>query len=197
MFGRLAVTARINWMSMFLYSFWTSYCDDFFSVFRRLCERSLLGGSWSVRTACSRDHDPQSRMGAHPMDKAQCRSVYRAVHDDLPRSRLLLEWNRNISDDIEHRCLIHCLWSKVKSRRNMKALQILVAKEAKDIEIEFMRARIAALPKILPTIEANKGGRTKYWVSVLLCAFLKLFLRRQVFQDCCYVRLTSVRTAIF
>ena len=49
-----------------------------------------------------------------------------------------------------------------RSRRNMKSLQTRVAKEAKNIDIAFNRARIADLPKILRTIEANKGGRTKY-----------------------------------
>ena len=49
-----------------------------------------------------------------------------------------------------------------KSRRNVKSSQTQVAKEARKIDIEFIRARIADLPKILTTIEANKGGRTKY-----------------------------------
>ena len=44
----------------------------------------------------------------------------------------------------------------------MKSLQTVVVKEAKKLDIEFVRARIADLPKILGTIEQNKGGRTKY-----------------------------------
>ena len=47
-------------------------------------------------------------------------------------------------------------------RQNMKSLQTVVVKEAKKLDIEFVRARIADLPKILRTIEQNKGGRTKY-----------------------------------
>ena len=72
-----------------------------------------------------------------------------------------------------------------KSRRNMKSLQTQVAKEARKIEIEFIRDRIACLPMILMTIEANEGGRTNYRVPVLLCTFLKLSLGRKVFQDRC------------
>ena len=49
-----------------------------------------------------------------------------------------------------------------KSRRNMKSMQTQVAKEARKMDIEFIRDRIACLPKILMTIEANEGGRTKY-----------------------------------
>lgn len=49
-----------------------------------------------------------------------------------------------------------------KSRRNMKSLQTVVAKEARNIDIEFIRARIGDLPKIMATIERNGGGRTKY-----------------------------------
>ena len=49
-----------------------------------------------------------------------------------------------------------------KSHGNMKSLQTIVAKEARKIDIDFIRARIADLPKILRTIEERKGGRTKY-----------------------------------
>ena len=49
-----------------------------------------------------------------------------------------------------------------KSRRNMKSLQTVVANEARNIDIEFIRARIGDLPKIMATIERNGGGRTKY-----------------------------------
>ena len=49
-----------------------------------------------------------------------------------------------------------------KSRRNMKLLQTEVAKEARKMVIDFIRARIADLPKILRTIGENKGGQTKH-----------------------------------
>ena len=49
-----------------------------------------------------------------------------------------------------------------KGRRNMKSLQTHVAKEVRKIDIEFIRARIADLSKILATIEASTGGPTKY-----------------------------------
>ena len=44
----------------------------------------------------------------------------------------------------------------------MKSLQTQVAKETSKINIEIIRDRIAYLLKILKTIEANEGGRTKY-----------------------------------
>ena len=49
-----------------------------------------------------------------------------------------------------------------KCRRTMKGLQTVVKKEAKALDIEFIRDRIRDLPKILRTIEDNDGGRTKY-----------------------------------
>ena len=49
-----------------------------------------------------------------------------------------------------------------KSHRTMKSLQVIVNQAAKNLDIEFVRARIAAMPKILRTIETNEGGRTKY-----------------------------------
>jgi len=49
-----------------------------------------------------------------------------------------------------------------KDRQNMKSLQTVVTKEAKKLSLDYIRARIDDLPKILSTIEANNGGRTKY-----------------------------------
>ena len=49
-----------------------------------------------------------------------------------------------------------------KSRRTMKSLQTVITKEASQLDIDFIRGRIRDLPKILRTIETNKGGRTKY-----------------------------------
>ena len=102
---------------------WALYCNNFFSFFWGLCFRSSWGCPWWVCTACSRDFwldkHPQRRIGVRPMDEAQCRSPwalcvsYRcdkkwgSPYGDLRRSCLLHEWNRNISDDIKHWCLIH------------------------------------------------------------------------------------------
>ena len=97
-------------------------------------------------------------------------------------------WKRTLGEPSRY-------WEKVAAI--LSFLQTPVAKETTKIDIEFFRVRIACLPKILTKIEANEGGRTKYWVTVLLCKFLKLFLRRQVFQDRCLLRLTSNRTARF
>ena len=44
----------------------------------------------------------------------------------------------------------------------MKSLQTVVNKAAKNLDIDYIRDRIDNLPKILGTIEKNKGGRTKY-----------------------------------
>ena len=44
----------------------------------------------------------------------------------------------------------------------MKSLQTVIKSEAKTLGIQFIRARIGDLPKILNTLEKNKGGRTKY-----------------------------------
>ena len=44
----------------------------------------------------------------------------------------------------------------------MKSLQTVVNKAAKNLSIDYMTDRIDDLPKILATIEENKGGRTKY-----------------------------------
>ena len=53
-------------------------------------------------------------------------------------------------------------FDKVRKRRqNMKCLQTVVKKEAKKLSLEFIRARIHDMPKILATIEQNNGGRTK------------------------------------
>ena len=49
-----------------------------------------------------------------------------------------------------------------KDRQNMKPLQTVVNKEAKKLSMDFIRARICDMPKILQTIEQNDGGRTKY-----------------------------------
>ena len=51
-----------------------------------------------------------------------------------------------------------------KSRWNMKSLQTVVNKEAKKFSLEYNRARIGDMPKILATIEQNEGCWTKYWV---------------------------------
>ena len=69
-----------------------------------------------------------------------------------------------------------------KCRRHTKSVQASVVTEARKTDIEFICARAADLPKILTMIEANKGEGAKYCASVLLCTFLKLFLRCQVFQ---------------
>ena len=47
-------------------------------------------------------------------------------------------------------------------RKNMKSLQTIVNKEAANLSLEFVRARIGDMPKILATVERNKGARTKY-----------------------------------
>ena len=47
-------------------------------------------------------------------------------------------------------------------RKTMKSLQTVVTNEAEKMDIEFIRARIRCMPKILSTIVANEGGRTKY-----------------------------------
>ena len=44
-----------------------------------------------------------------------------------------------------------------KSRRNMKSLQTEEAKVARKMDIDFIQARIADLPKILRTIQKSKG----------------------------------------
>ena len=63
----------------------------------------------------------------------------------------------------------------------MKFLPTQVAKEARKTNRDYIRARIADLPKIVKTIEQNKGGRTKYLVSVLLCSFCN-FSRGAIFS---------------
>ena len=45
-----------------------------------------------------------------------------------------------------------------KGRQNMKCLQTVVKKEAKKLSLEFIRARIDDMRKILATIEQNNGG---------------------------------------
>ena len=49
-----------------------------------------------------------------------------------------------------------------KSRQNMNSLFSQIHKTAEQFPVDFVRDRIACLPKIMSAIIAKDGGRTKY-----------------------------------
>ena len=63
----------------------------------------------------------------------------------------------------------------------MKGLQTVVNKEAKALDIQFIRDRIRDLPKILRTIENNDGGRTKYWDDIFTLYVFDIF-KKSIFS---------------
>ena len=75
-------------------------------------------------------------------------------------------------------------------REHSKFLHVQVARGGITANIELNRALFAAVPRILTTIEADKEGRTKHCVPVLLCTFLKILSQRQDFQDWCFMWFT-------
>ena len=94
----------------------------------------------------------------------------RAIHDYFMFCPFH-EWNDNATAE-EKRS--ECVRKPESKHRNMKFLRTVVVKEVTKLYIEFIRASIADLPKLLQ----KKGDRTKSRVSVLLCIFSKLFFRR-------------------
>ena len=49
-----------------------------------------------------------------------------------------------------------------KTHGTMKSLQTVIKKEAKKLDLDFIRDRTRDLRKILKTIGKNEGGQTKY-----------------------------------
>ena len=74
-------------------------------------------------------------------------------HDCMP--------NELINDKLKENARVS-LQKLRKSRRTKGSLQTVIKREAKKLDLDFIRDRIRDLPKILKTIGKNEGGQTKY-----------------------------------